>query len=63
VKTIEITVDREGRVTVETKGFAGGSCREASRFVEEALGVRTSERSTAEFYQGQEARPDLRQSS
>jgi hypothetical protein len=63
VKTIEITVDAGGRVTVETSGFAGGSCRDASRFVEEALGVRTSERPTAEFYQGQEARPDLRQSS
>ena len=63
MKTIEITVDRDGRVTVETRGFAGGSCREASRFVEEALGARSSERLTAEFYRAQEARPDLRQSS
>ena len=63
MKTIEITVDRDGHVTVETKGFAGGQCREASRFVEEALGARTSERLTAEFYQGQEARDDLRQSN
>ena len=63
MKTIEITVDRDGRVTVETRGFAGGQCREASRFVEDALGARTSERMTAEFYRGQEARPDLRQSS
>ena len=63
MKTIEITVDRDGLVTVETRGFAGGSCREASRFVEEALGARTSERPTAEFYRAQEARPDLRQSS
>jgi hypothetical protein len=63
MKTIEITVDRDGRATVETKGFAGASCREASRFVEEALGARTSERLTAEFYLPQEARADLRQSS
>ena len=63
MKTIEITVDKDGRVIVETKGFAGGQCREASRFVEEALGARTSERLTAEFYQGQEARTDLRQSN
>jgi hypothetical protein len=61
-KTIEITVDGEGRVTVETKGFAGGSCREASRFVEEAIGARTSERLTAEFHQAQAGREDLRQS-
>jgi hypothetical protein len=63
VKTIEITVDRDGKVTVETRGFAGGSCRDASRFVEDALGTRSSERLTAEFYQSQEARPDLRQSN
>jgi hypothetical protein len=62
MKTIEITVDKDGRVTVETKGFAGGSCREASRLVEEALGARTSERLTAEYYQGEHARQDLRQS-
>ena len=62
MKTIEITVDRDGRVTVETKGFAGGSCREASRFVEEALGATTSERMTAEFHQAQPDREDLRQS-
>lgn len=62
MKAIEITVDRDGKVVVQTKGFAGGSCREASRFLEEALGARTSERMTAEFYQAQDGRPDLRQS-
>jgi len=61
MKRIEITVDPQGRVVVETRGFAGGSCREASRFVEEALGARTSERLTAEFRQGEQARQDLRQ--
>ena len=62
MKTIEITVDAQGRVTVETRGFAGGQCREASRSVEEALGARTSERMTAESYQAQDGRQDLRQS-
>jgi Protein of unknown function (DUF2997) len=63
VKTIEITVDPQGRAKVETKGFTGGSCREASRFVEEALGQRTAEQLTAAFYAAQEARQDLRQNS
>jgi hypothetical protein len=62
MKTIEITVDERGRVTVETKGFAGSSCREASWIVKEALGTRTSERTTAEFQEGQETREDLHQS-
>ena len=63
MKTIEITVDPKGGTKVETKGFTGGECREASRFVEQALGARTAEQLTAEFYQSQEARQDLRQSS
>jgi hypothetical protein len=50
-KTIEIIVDPRGRTRVETKGFAGSGCREASRFVEQALGQRTGEQVTAEFYE------------
>jgi len=55
VKTIEITISPKGESKVETKGFSGGECREASRFVEQALGQRTAETLTAEFYQGQQA--------
>jgi hypothetical protein len=50
-KTIEITVSPTGQTSVQTKGFAGGECRDASRFVEEALGQRVSETLTAEFHQ------------
>jgi hypothetical protein len=53
-KIIEIIVSPTGQTTIETKGFAGSSCRDASRFLEEALGLRTDERLTGEFY-GQEA--------
>lgn len=63
MKTIEITVSPKGETIVETRGFTGTSCREASRFVEEALGRPTSERLTAAFYQADEVRHDLRQSS
>ena len=51
MKLIEITVSPTGQTQVQTKGFAGGECREASRFVEEALGQRVSETLTAEFHQ------------
>lgn len=53
MKTIEIIVSPKGETRVETKGFAGGECREASRFVEEALGKREQERMTPESYQQQ----------
>ena len=58
MKTIEITVDPQGRTRVEKKGFTGVSCRDASRFVEEALGQKSAEQVTASFYVTQEARQD-----
>jgi len=53
VKTIEIIVSPKGETTVTTKGFTGSTCRDASKFVERALGQRTDERLTAEFHQVQ----------
>jgi hypothetical protein len=50
-RIIEVVVSPTGETKVETKGFAGASCRDASRFVEQALGQRLSEQTTAEFYQ------------
>ena len=52
-RRIEITVSPTGDTTVQTRGFVGASCRDASRFIEEALGKRSGERLTAEFYQAQ----------
>ncbi len=48
--TIEIIVSPDGKTTVQTKGFAGASCQDASRLIEEALGRKTGERLTPEFY-------------
>ena len=62
MKTIKITVSPTGQTRVETTGFAGGECREASRFVEQALGTRSAETLTAEFHQGQQSDQELRQS-
>ena len=52
MKSIEILVSPKGETTVTTKGFAGQSCRDASKFIEQALGQRTGEQFTAEFHQG-----------
>jgi len=50
-RIIEITVAIDGQTRVETRGFSGAGCREASRFIETALGKRTEEQLTAEFHQ------------
>lgn len=62
-KTVEIIVSSKGETSVETKGFVGGECREASNFVEEALGKREQERMTPEFYQAQSVAQSVRQES
>ena len=49
-KIIEIIVSPTGQSTVQTKGFAGASCQDASRFIEQALGQVVAEQRTAEFY-------------
>ena len=60
-QTIEMVVSPAGEATVQTKGFSGGACRDASRFVEQALGERSAERLTAEFYQPQSAHEQVKQ--
>jgi hypothetical protein len=54
-KTIEIIVTPDGKTTVQTRGFVGSSCQDASRFIEQALGQRTGEKLTAEFHQAVES--------
>ena len=49
-KIIEVTVSPKGETTIQTKGFTGEQCRDATRSLEAALGVRTREQLTGEFH-------------
>ena len=49
-KTIEITVTPEGATSIKTAGFSGGSCKDATRELERALGVSGRESLLPEFY-------------
>lgn len=60
-RTVEITVAPNGETQVETKGFSGSECRDASRFIEKALGQQTSERKTAEYYATQSQQQQQRE--
>lgn len=51
---IVIVVSPSGKTQVATHGFTGSNCRDASRFIEEALGQAQSERLSSEFYQTNE---------
>ena len=54
MKLIEIIIAPDGQTRVETKGFSGAECRQASEFIEKALGKRTNETLTSEFHQQQQ---------
>ena len=60
---IEIIVHSNGDTTVTTTGFAGQSCRDASKFIEQALGQRISEQLTTEFHQTQSVAQQQQQRS
>ena len=51
MKIIEVIVSPQGETKIETRGYAGASCKQASEFLERALGIKQSEKLTAEFYQ------------
>lgn len=61
MKTIEIIIKPDGQASVQTKGFTGESCRDASRLVEQALGNREGEILTAEFHQSVQSQQQSRQ--
>ncbi len=61
MRVIEVTVTPGGEVTVQTKGYVGPECLQASKFLEQSLGVTLADRKTGEFYQEQQAEQHTRQ--
>ncbi|MCO8123882.1 DUF2997 domain-containing protein [Stieleria sp. TO1_6] len=51
MKTIVIMIAPDGQSRLETNGYIGSGCRQASRFLEEALGQTTSEQRKDVFHQ------------
>lgn len=51
MKMIEIIVAPNGSTRIETHGFAGATCQQASQFLEQALGRKTADQRTTEFHQ------------
>jgi hypothetical protein len=56
MRTIHITVDPQGNVKLQTRGYAGRACLDASRELEQVLGERVSETMTNEYFQQTEER-------
>jgi len=60
-RIIEVTVSPQGEITVQTRGYAGTGCLQASKFLEQSLGVTLSDKKTAEFYQQEVTEQRLQQ--
>jgi hypothetical protein len=46
MKTIMILIDKAGQVSIQTLGFEGISCKDASRAIEQGLGIVLSDKPT-----------------
>ncbi len=61
MKKLILTIAPDGEPTIKTEGFAGASCKDASKWLEAALGEVTSETLTPEYHQAAQTRPQLKQ--
>jgi hypothetical protein len=60
-RIIELIVSPTGETKVQTKGYSGADCQEATRFLEKALGVTTSDIRTADFYEASTTEQQVQQ--
>lgn len=54
MKVIDVIVQKDGKTEVETRGFSGRACFDASRFLEAALGICSGSRTTSEFHESKQ---------
>ena len=46
MKTITILIDKTGQVSMQTQGFNGQTCKDATRALEQGLGIVLSDKPT-----------------
>ena len=50
-KSIEVTIHPDGAISIDAVGFKGADCEQATRFLEEALGVVATKQRKPEYHQ------------
>jgi hypothetical protein len=55
-RTIEILIATDGTLTMDAVGFKGADCDQATRFLEQALGVTREKRRKPEYHQTRQPR-------
>lgn len=63
MKKIIVIIDPDGNPVVKTEGYTGRECKDASRWLEQALGTPVAETLTPEFHQPLPTTDRLKQGS
>jgi hypothetical protein len=50
-RSIEIIIAADGTVTIDAVGFKGADCEQATKFLEQALGLTAEKRRKPEYHQ------------
>ena len=58
-RIIEMVVSPTGETTVQTKGYSGSECLQASSWLEKALGITTTDQKTGEYYNTQPTQQEI----
>lgn len=61
MRYIEVIIKPDGTPVIEGKGFSGPDCIQATKYLEDALGAKTSDQRTKEFYTKQKSKEQLKQ--
>jgi hypothetical protein len=60
-RVIELIVMPKGETTIQTKGYSGGSCLSASKWIEQALGITTADTKTSEYFENATTEQQIQQ--
>ncbi|MBL8797387.1 MAG: DUF2997 domain-containing protein [Planctomycetia bacterium] len=61
MQTIEVLISPIGETVVQTRGYTGTDCLQASKWLERALGQVTAEEKTPEYYQSPTTQQQVQQ--
>ena len=53
---IDVWISPEGAITLDAVGYTGSTCEEATRFLEESLGIVGRKQRTRDYYRRQKNR-------
>lgn len=56
-RSIEILIAPDGSLSIDAVGFKGTDCDQATKFLEQALGVTHEKRRKPEYHQSRHAKP------